>query len=435
MAEQKISVKVATAVSLGAIIGAGIFVLSGTAIALSGVASLFAFMLVGILAVIVAMEIGELSSMFPKAKGSVFSFVYEAFGSELGFITGMLLYFSFSSSISVIALGFGSYFQSLFGSYFPSIAVAIALILVLSFVNILGIKKATKADFGLVLIKISILIIFIAFAFFYALSGHFTPSNFATPSSMFSIGAIFAASIAVFFAYSGFQVVSTLTSSMDSGRSAAKAILYSVIISMALYVIVDMSLMLLAPVSVYKISADPLSVALKFSHSPSFMLVLIDIGAMIATTSASLAMILGSSRILYQISSNRLAPKIFRGYNARTDVSVNNVIITMIIAITMLFSGNVYIIAAISNFGLLFSYIMAGLSLMHFRRAKLSGTFKIPLYPYLTVISIIMLIIFIYGMPKEALVLGLGMLISLFVVYYFLRELKNKKPVKIYLFR
>ena len=97
MKENQISVRAATAVGLGAIIGAGIFTLSGTAIALAGSLTLIAFLLVGAVAIIVALEMGELCSIFPKQNGASYSFVYETFGSELGFITGILLYFSFSS--------------------------------------------------------------------------------------------------------------------------------------------------------------------------------------------------------------------------------------------------------------------------------------------------------------------------------------------------
>ena len=96
MASEKntISVWVATAVSLGAIIGAGIFVLSGTAIALAGADAIIAFIIVGIVAFMMALQLGELGSLMPKLKGASYSYTYKAFGSELGFITGILIYFS-----------------------------------------------------------------------------------------------------------------------------------------------------------------------------------------------------------------------------------------------------------------------------------------------------------------------------------------------------
>ena len=100
-----------------------------------------------------------------------------------------------------------------------------------------------------------------------------------------------------------------------------------------------------------------------------------------------------------------------------------------------LFAGNIYVIAAISNFGLLFSYLMTSLALMHFRRIKAQAEFRAPFYPYLPIVAIVAIIAFMYGMPQESLVVGVGLVLSLIVVYYFLRELLGKKVVRIRLFR
>jgi amino acid/polyamine/organocation transporter, APC superfamily (TC 2.A.3) len=155
MDRNTLSVPVATSVALGAIIGAGIFVLSGTAIALAGSYSLLAFIIVGIIALFMALQMGEMGSIFPHAKGAAYSYAYEAFGSQLGFITGLLLYTSFATAVSAVSLGFGSYLATFLGlgaAY--QVPFALALILVLSIVNIIGIKKAAKADFFIVIIKI-----------------------------------------------------------------------------------------------------------------------------------------------------------------------------------------------------------------------------------------------------------------------------------------
>ncbi len=435
---KKISVAVATAVGLGAIIGAGIFVLSGTAIALAGAYSLIAFVFVGIIAVLIALQLGELGSIMPHAKGAAYSYVYGAFGSQLGFITGILLYFSFATAIAAVALGFGSYAASLFGmSSSYAIYFAMGLIFVLSLVNIVGIKKAAKADFGLVVVKISILALFIAFAAFVALFGHtgFSLANFYTPSKEASLTAIFAASVAIFFAYSGFQSISTFTSDIQGGaNNAAMAILYAVVISIVIYFLVALALMFLVPAAKYTIAADPLSFALAYAHAPSYIRIIVDIGAMVATTSATLAMILTSSRVLYQISKDKLLPKQLRKYNKFRDVAINGVIVSAGIGVVMLFAGNIYVIAAISNFGLLFSYIISSFAVIHFRRIGKIGSFRTPGYPYVPIISIVAVMALMIGMPKEALVLGVILIMSLIVVYYAIVEIDEKKPVKEKLF-
>jgi len=434
MAPEKISIPVALAVGLGAIIGAGIFVLSGTAIAIAGGYALLAFVLVGIVAIFVGLEIGELSSLMPNEAGASYSFVYKAFGSELGFVTGILLFFSYATSISVISLGFGSYLSSILalGNAF-NIPFAILLIFVLSFLNILGIKKAAKSDAVLVAIKVSILLLFIIAALAISLSNKtFSTSNFSVPNN--ALLSVFSASVVIFFAYSGFQSISTFTSRIRGKNGAAKAIILATVISLILYVLVVFSLLALMPASEYKISGDPLSFALKASHAPQWLFITVDIGALIATTSATIAMILSSSRMLYQISKDKLLPKIFRRYNEESDVAVNSVIASAIIGVIMLFSGNIYTIAAISNFGLLFSYIMTSFALIHFRRSGSEASFSMPLYPYLTIITIIFLFAFLFGMPKESLLIGAILIILLLAIYYMLKEIKRKKPVMIKLF-
>lgn len=438
MLEKKIGMWVATAVGLGAIIGSGIFVLSGSAISLAGSNALIAFVMVGIVALIIAMEMGELVSIMPYAKGGVYSYVREAFGSELGFITGIIQYFSYSTSISAIAIGFGAYAASILGiNYaFGPIALGISIIIVLTLVNLLGTKTAAKADAYVVVVKIAALIIFSAFALVLAFFlGHFSPSNFSVSQSQAGIGSIFEASIAIMFAYSGFQTIATISSRVKGGKLAAgKAIVLSVLISIVIYVLVVGSMMLLAPASGYKINADPLAYALQASSAPAYITDIVDIGAILATISATLAMIMASSRMVYQMSEDKLLPKLLRKYNKDRDVAVNGVILSAFLGIITMFAGNVFVIAAISTFGILFYYIMAGLALMHFRRKNPEPGFKVPLYPYLTIIATAFLILLMYGMPSTALEIGVTMIIGLLVLYYILREADDKKVVKIKLF-
>ncbi|EZQ09961.1 amino acid permease, partial [Candidatus Acidianus copahuensis] len=422
---KRISVANATSVSLGAIIGSGIFVLSGTVISLAGSLSLAAFAFIGFVSLILAFELGELTSLYPNLKGSSYSFAYEAFGSHIGFVSGLLLYFSYASSIAAIALGFGSYLSSIIGLDYPRI-FAILLIIVLTILNLLGVQKAAKADFFLVIVKVLILLIFIVFSLILV---KIPLSHFTIPKNA-GYG-FFESMQGIIFAYSGFQSVSTIASDVKGGgNGAAKAIVYSVVISIVLYVLVAISLMALAPASAFKINADPLSFALSYSHAPQVLLLVVDIGALMATTSATLAMILTSSRMLYQLGSDGLLPRLVTNYNESKDVATSGVIISSIIGFVTLFAGNVYVIAAISNFGLLFSYLVTSLAVIHFRRKGSNATFKTPGYPYLPVISIVALLVVFIGMPKEALLIGSVTTVLLLVIYSVIREGKREKPEK-----
>jgi APA family basic amino acid/polyamine antiporter len=439
MPGNKIGVVAATAVALGAIIGAGIFVLSGTVISIAGPYAIPAFLIVGIVALSVALNFGVLGSIMPNAKGASYSYVYGAFGSELGFITGILLYFSFATAVSVVSLGFGATLSGLLGSSFSgySYIFSIALIAAVGLLNLRGIKNAAHTDTMLVITKIMILLIFVAFAIFFAFgTGHFSPSNFLTGGASGSIiNNILEASIAIFFAYTGFQTVSTFTSKVSGGaQKAAKAIIAAVVISIVIYVLVIFGLMLLMPASSYGITANPLTSALSAAHAPSWLFILVSIGALIATASATIAMVMAASRVMYQISKDGLLPRIFRKYNKQKDVAANSILATVFIAVIMLFAGNVYIIAAISNFGLLFSYIMSMIALMHFHKRHKTDGARLFLYPYLQIITIAMLMLFMYGLPHEAFVINVILVISLIVIYYALTEVENKRIPRLRLF-
>ncbi len=438
--KNKVGVAAATAVGLGAIIGAGIFVLSGTVIALSGADALFAFVLIGIVVIILALELGELGSLMPNVKGAAYSYIYKAFGSELGFISGLLRYMALAVAISVIALGFGSYLSNfIFGSTLGSypILFAILLIAVLSAVNMLGVKKAAQADLGLVIIKISVLAVFIAFAVFVALSrpGGFPALSFNVSRGAF--GGIFAASVGVLFAYSGAQAISSITNDIKGGsRGYIKAIMSAVFISIIIYVLVVFSMLLLVPSSSYTalLKADPLSYALGHSNAPSWLLLLTDFGALVATASATVAMILGASRSLYQMSDDKLLPKFFRKYSKKRDAASNGILISAVIAIVMLFSGNIYFIASISNFGLMFSYLLLGFAVIHFRRLGFKSPFRMPLYPYLPIIGTIIVLALFTGLSQQVLAIGVIVTLVLLIVYYSMREIREKKIIRIRLF-
>lgn len=440
----------ALAVGLGGIIGAGIFVLSGTMISLSGTGALIAFSMTGFVAVILAMEMGELVSTMPKSSGASYSFVYNAFGSELGFITGVSLYLSFAASVSAIALGFGSYLASMAGinSYFYSHIFAVFLILVLVGVNLEGVAEAAKADIYIVTFKIAVLVIFIIFALLF---GKFLSANISLPP-VNGVSGIFAASVIAMFAYAGFQSIATMAPNIKGGgRTAARAILFAVVISLALYILVTMALLSLLPGTSFGQVADPLSFALRSSAAPSWLFYLVDLAALAATTSATLAMMIAGSQLVFQLSIDGLLPRYFGRTGKGGKAPMTAVFLTAFVGISLMFSGNIYIIAAISNFGILFSYLLSGFALVKIRRARqhperhnefiknaglvLQDVFEMPLFPYLPVAGILMLIAFFFGFPATALSAGVGLVLASIIIYYAMREDRDEPVIKIRFFK
>ncbi len=440
----------AVAVGLGGIIGAGIFVLSGTMIRLSGSGALLAFLFTGVVAVIVALEMGELTSSMPGKTGASYSFVYTAFGSELGFITGLLLYLSFVASIAAITLGFGAYLSSMLGvneAYFRYVFAAV-LVIALILLNLEGISEAAKADTYIVVFKVGVLIVFVLFALLF---GSHLPANIGLPAAG-GVGGIFAASVIAMFAYAGFQSIATMAPSIKGGgRTAAKAILVAVLISLIFYVAVTLALLSLTSVGSFTFAADPLSFALRSANAPSWLFELVNVAALAATTSASLSMLIAGSQLMAQLSRDGLLPSFLSKESKSASAPSIALLVTGGLGICMLFSGNIYTIAAISNFGVLFSYLISGFALMKVRRMRrhpekhaqdMAGggiverpDFSVPLYPLLPVAGIILIISFFFGFPSVALSAGVSLVLVALIVYYALSEDKDEPVIKVRFFR
>lgn len=439
----------AVAVGLGGIIGAGIFVLSGTMISLAGSGALLAFLLTGAVAVILALEMGELISSMPGTSGASYSFVYNSFGSEMGFITGISLYLSFVASVSAISLGFGSYLSSMIGlhSIFYPRMFAIFLIIALMGISLRGLAGAAKADLVIVVFKIGVLIVFIIFAFLF---GRFLHFNLSAPSAA-GVPGIFSASVIAMFAYAGFQSIATMAPNIKGGGStAARAIMTAVLISLILYVLITISMLALVPAAKYGFVADPLSFALKSASAPPWLFYLVDFAALAATTSATLAMIIAGSQLSFQLSKDGLLPSLFKKASRSEGAPITAVFLTGFIGMAIMFTGNIYIIAAISNFGVLFSYLMTGFAVIKIRRmmknpikyrkfidqAGISSEahFKMPFFPYLPIVGISMLIVFFFGFPAIALSIGVGLILVSMILYYALREDKDEPVIKVRFF-
>lgn len=447
---KQVSFLQAVAVGLGGIIGAGIFVLSGTMIKLSGSGALLAFFITGVVAIIVALEMGELTSSMPGKTGASYSFVYAAFGSELGFITGVLLYLSFVASISAISLGFGAYLASMAGITTTGYRYMFAIILVAALIllNLRGITEAARADTYIVVFKVGVLVLFVVFALLF---GRHLPVNLGVPPTG-GVSGIFAASVIAMFAYAGFQSIATMAPSIKGGgRTAARAILVAVAISLVFYVAVTFALLALTPLSSFSFTADPLSAALRTASAPVWLFELVDIAALAATTSATLSMLIAGSELMAQLGRDGLLPTFLGREKREGSIPSFALLITGVLGMCMLFSGNIYTIAAISNFGVLFSYLISGFALMKVRRMrhhpekhlgdmKAEGIverpdFRMPLYPALPVAGVILIITFFFGFPTIALSAGISLVLVTLILYHALREDRDEPVVTVRFFK
>ncbi|AWR99013.1 APC family permease [Metallosphaera hakonensis] len=397
-------------IGLGNIIGAGIFVMAGSTISAAGPGAILAFVVTAIYAMTVGLNSAELSSVYTDVEGGVYSFTLKTMGEMTGFLVGWFRVIAYSISGAATALGFSGYMVQLginSALYYP---MALGIILVLLFLDYLGLRLVADVESALVIVNLIGLVIFTLSTLVIA---GFRPNNF-TPFLPHGIGGLFLASNLAFFAYSGFNTIATLTPSTENGEKVIpKAIIWSLIITSILYISVIFAMVNAVHWTLYGVSSAPLSLTLSEVHAPLPVYYVISGSALIATVSVTLSIIVASQRTLEQLVKDFHLP-------LRSPL-----IAVGLIMILSLFLGNVESIALASNFGIVFSYMLTGLEVIITRYRGLRGTFKSPGYPVLQLISTVLSAIFLVSLGLQSLEIGIITLFIGILIYEVLREVQR----------
>jgi APA family basic amino acid/polyamine antiporter len=405
---KKLTLTHAVAVGLGNIIGAGIFVMAGSAINASGPAALVAFAITAILATTVGLNTAELSSRFPSLEGGVYSFARATMGDTIGFLVGWLRLVAYAVSGAAVALGFASYLVNAGmpeTAYYPAAAL---LILALTYVEIRGIRLASEMEVGLVVVKIVGLVVFLVAVFALA---KFTPGNFEPLFPTGGLGVIVAANIA-FFAYSGFNTVATLTPDVEDGeRTVPRAIIMSIAISTILYVLVVFALLMAISWTGYGSASDPLSVALGSLRTPLIVSQAVDVAALAATFAVTLSMIIAGARTAKQMGEDNLLPRWLGAGSKAPAVVVAGVMLAS------LGLGNVQSIALVANFGIVFSYMLTGVQVAIARKQTGVPKFSSPGYPSVQAFSVVLSAAMLIGLGAQSLLVGTLTLVAGLLVH------------------
>lgn len=418
MSRTKIRLVGAVAVGLGNIIGAGIFVLAGSAINASGPGALVAFAITAALAVSVGLNTAELSSRYASLQGGVYSFARETMGDTIGFLVGWFRLIAYAVSGAVVALGFAGYLISLgvpSTTYYPA---AVLLIAFLALIEVRGIRLASELEVGLVAVKIVGLGLFLAAVFTLA---KYSPGNFTPVFPSSGLGVLMAANIA-FFAYSGFNTIATLTPDVDNGeRTVPRAIILSIIISTALYLLVVFGLLISSNWRTYGVASNPLSLALASVQAPPAITYAVDLAALAATFAVTLSLIIAGARTTKQMGEDKLLPTSL-GHGSKTPG-----LIIAAIMIASLGLGNVETIALVANFGIVFSYMLTGIQVAIIRKNPTTAHFSSPGYPSVQIFSIVLSTVMLLALGIQSLMLGAATLVGGLVFHSFYTHIRTRK--------
>ncbi|HID06696.1 MAG TPA: amino acid permease, partial [Armatimonadetes bacterium] len=393
-----------TMIGVGAMIGAGIFVLTGIAAGTAGPALLLVFALNGIVATITAMAYAELGACFPEAGGG-YLWVKEGLPGPNGFLSGWMSWFAHAVACSLYSLGFGAYFGQLLSALNISIpgvhghmltkALAIVVCLLFTFINFLGSSETGKAGNIVTITKLLILGLFILSGL-WALRGIPDWSARFVPFIPKGMSGVFMAMGLTFIAFEGYEIIAQSGEEVrDPRRNIPLAIFISLGIVVPIY-------LLIAFVSIGAIQPEGNVPTWEYlgAHAELAVLeaakqfmplgqVLLLFGGLVSTMSAMNATIFSSSRVAFAMGRDHNLPAIFARIHPKRHTPHVAIFLSSAIIIFMAITLPIEDVATAADimFLLLFLQVNFAVITLRYRRPDLNRSFRVPLFPYLPIIG------------------------------------------------
>jgi basic amino acid/polyamine antiporter, APA family len=425
----------AAAVSIGAIIGAGIFVLIGVASGIAGPSVILSFILAGLVALFTALSAAELSSFITESGGS-YIYTHHAFGRFWGFLVGWMQSADYIIGASAVSIGFAGYL--IYFLHIPQTTAALILIgcllpLFLGIINLKGMRDAAGINTALVFLKVIALILFVAVGSWYLIrngsSGNYIPFFPNGISGMVHGAAV------IFFAFVGFNTVTVIAEEVkDPVRNVPRALFVAFAVSAIIYVAVSIVAIGLVNWSVLATSNAPLESALMVATQNPLILGYVSIAALFATASVVMASIFGGSRALFAMARQNLLPSAMRRVSQGGVPFISVILVSVVMsAIVLIAGGNLETLAQIFNFGTLMTFFFINISLIKLRwddPGAIRG-FKVPLYPLTPILGVISCALLIAYLSRFALVFGvIWIAIGLFIFEVNIRYFKKIDELK-----
>ena len=414
-------------IGIGAIIGAGIFVITGQASAtLAGPSIVLSFIIAGIAVGITALIYAEMSSIYPVS-GSAYNYTYATLGEFFAWLVGWNLLLEYGVATSAVATGWSGYFRTfiqtnfhitiptaLSGAYDPAkgtyVDISAFLVIAIIFgVLALGIKESARLNNIIVYIKIAVLSLFVFFGL-----KHFDIENIR---NFFPYGweGVRNATGLIIFAYLGFDAISTVAEeTKEPTKVIPKALLISLAFSTMFFIFVSFTLTSMVNYKELNVP-DALAFAMLKVDEP-FVASIIALGAVVTITTVMLVMGLGFTRISFALSRDKFLPAYFSKIDPRTHTPLRITIIGG--AFLAILAGFIplKILAELVNIGTLFAYFIVAVAFVILRKKGIQGAFKLPAFWILIPLNFTLLIFILSGLPLQtwirfALWSGVGILI------------------------
>jgi APA family basic amino acid/polyamine antiporter len=432
---------------IGCIIGAGIFVRTGNAAALhAGPAVLLSFLVAGVVCALAGLCYAELSSTLPVS-GSAYTYSYATIGEFAAWVMGALLLLEYGLAASVVAVGWSGYVVSLLADYGLVIPVALTgptghaimvdgvaamgadgspltylfnlpaflICAALTVLLVLGVSESAKVNNIIVAIKMAVIIAFILIVGWYviqhfdALKSNWDP--FIPPPSgekgEFGWSGILRAASIVFFAYIGFEAVSTAgQEAKNPKKDMPFGIIGSLLVCTILYILVSIVMTLVVNYKMLNVP-DPVAVAVDaLGPSWGWFAKIIKAGAIIGLTSVVLVLMYGQTRIFYTMARDGLLPRVFATVHPRFRTPWINTLLTGLITAVAAAFFDINTLGDMTSVGTLAAFGIVCLAVIWLRRThpNIPRGFHVPMYPVLPALGIVACFALIFTVETRVLV-------------------------------
>ena len=400
-----------TMLGIGAIIGTGIFVLTGIAAAnYSGPALILSFVISGLACAFAALCYAEFAAMVPVA-GSAYTYSYAALGEVWAWIIGWDLILEYAVAIAAVAIGWSGYIVKLLSAAHITLPAALVnapgveggmvnlpamlIIGVITLLLTLGAKESAFINNVIVIVKIAVVLLFIFLG-----SGHINTANW-TPFMPYGFSGVVQGASIVFFAYIGFDAVSTAAEEVKNPqKDLPKGIIASLVICTVLYIIVAAILTGILPYYQYKGTSAPVAFALE-QIGINWGSALVSVGAVAGITSVLLVMIFGQTRVFFAMSRDGLLPKVFGEVHPKFGTPAKSTILVGVATALIAGFTPIGIVAELTNIGTLAAFVVvsAAVIVLRKKRPDLKRSFKCPWVPVVPALAILFCLGLIFNLP------------------------------------
>jgi amino acid transporter/nucleotide-binding universal stress UspA family protein len=403
----------ATMIGMGAMIGAGIFVLTGIAAGEAGPASILSFALNGLVTLLTAFAYAELASAVPRAGGG-YSFVRMAFPGAAGFIAGWMLWFAYTVACSLYALGFAGYFWEFFHKYIPQftqvvfdllgqdrsvLAVTSIIGLAFTWLNVRGAEVTGKTENILTMSKILILAIFITFGIIRIFDMPERAMESFFPFFPAGLGGVIIAMGLTFIAFEGYDLIATVAEEI---KDPTKNIPRATFIALGVTVFIYLLILLVSLAAIDPAGMPAWEFLGKFKETaivkaaenfmPAFGVAVIVFGGLLSTMSALNATVMAASRVAFSMSRDLWLPKRMSNIHIRRRTPHVAIVVTGVILLGMALTLPIEAVGSAASLIFLLTFAMVNLAVIVLRRKypEIPRKYRVPLYPVIPVLGFLL---------------------------------------------